>query len=281
MKGAIIVNGYYKSTPYTHQVERLLQEFKAKGITICVYENRFPKLSAKDFGIDFAVFLDKDIALAQMLESEGVRVFNSSMAIEIADSKIKTAVALKKYDVKMPLTIPAPVKYSYLTDNQYLQSVGQLLNFPLVVKEDRGSLGTGVYLANNIKELIEIDTNLGSKQKLYQQYIAQSLGKSYRVIVVGNKVLAAIMLTNSLDFRSNANFGGVAEIAELSLEYIKAAEDISKYLLLDYCGIDFFVNEVMLLEVNSNAFFKSVEKTTGINVAKEYVEYIIDTMGRN
>lgn len=280
MKGVIITNGYYKSIPYTHQVSRLCQEFEERGVAVTVYENRFPIEVSTAFDFDFAVFLDKDIAFAQMIENQGIRVFNSSKAIETADSKIKTAVALKKFGVKMPVTIPAPVRYSYKADYKYLQKTAEILNFPLIVKEDRGSLGTGVYLVKNEKELIDIDGHLGITPKLYQQYIAQSAGKSYRVIVIGSKVIAAIMLTNEHDFRSNANLGGEAKAVMLNDNYIKAAQDISRYLELDFCGIDFFVNEEMVLEVNSNAFFETVEKITGINVAKAYVDNIINTIRR-
>lgn len=280
MKGVIITNGYYKSIPYTHQVNRLCQEFEERGVAVTVYENRFPIELSKPFDFDFAVFLDKDIALAQILENQGIRVFNSSKAIETADSKIKTAVALKKFGVKMPITIPAPVRYSYKADYEYLQETAEILNFPLIVKEDRGSLGAGVYLAKNEKELIDIDGQLGIRPKLYQQFIGQSAGKSYRVIVIGSKVIAAIMLVNEHDFRSNANLGGEAKAVILNDNYIKAAQDISRYLELDFCGIDFFVNEEMVLEVNSNAFFETVEKITGINVAKAYVDNIINTIRR-
>lgn len=280
MKGVIITNGYYKSIPYTHQVNRLCQEFEERGVAVTVYENRFPIELSKPFDFDFAVFLDKDIALAQILENQGIRVFNSSKAIETADSKIKTAVALKKFGVKMPITIPAPVRYSYKADYKYLQETAEILNFPLIVKEDRGSLGAGVYLAKNEKELIDIDGHLGIRPKLYQQFIGQSAGKSYRVIVIGSKVIAAIMLVNEHDFRSNANLGGEAKAVILNDNYIKAAQDISRYLELDFCGIDFFVNEEMVLEVNSNAFFEAAEKITGINVAKAYVDNIINTIRR-
>ncbi len=280
MKGIIVTNGYYKSVPYTHQVERLCQEFEKQSIIVGVYENRFPVKINKTFDADFAVFLDKDINLAQIMENQGIMVFNNPKAIEIADSKIKTAITLQKYGVKMPLTIPAPIRYTYFPDYEYLKKTGETLGFPLIIKEDRGSLGTGVYLINNVEELIETDTKLSLTPRLYQQYIDKSKGKSYRVIVVGHKVVAAIMLNNETDFRSNANLGGKAAAVELSKNYIKAAEDISRYLELNFCGIDFFVNEEMLLEVNSNAFFMTAEKISGKNVAKAYVDNIINTVGR-
>lgn len=279
MKGAIVVNGYYVSEAYSHQVRRLQEEFSARNVAINVYKNNSPVLLGSHFNIDFAVFLDKDTVLARMMEKDGVMVFNSSFSIEATDSKIKTALLLSNYDIKMPQAIPAPVQYKYYFDKEYLKVVGEKLGYPLVVKTAQGSLGTGVFLANNEEELCEIDKNLGNCEKLYQQFIAESRGKSYRVIVIGNKVVTALLLENEKDFRSNVNLGGIAKVVHLNPNYTFLAENISRYLDLDYCGIDFFVGNEMLLEVNSNAFYKKAEEISKINIAKAYTDYILDVMG--
>ena len=58
------------------------------------------------------------------------------------------------------------------------------------------------------------------------------------------------------------------------------AEKCAKILKLDYCGIDILHGENggMVCEVNSNAFFGGMEKATGINVARAYAEYIIESI---
>ena len=279
MKGVVVVNGYYQSKSYTHQVSRILDEFAKQNKLLELFVNNQPIIVGSSFDCDFAIFLDKDVSLARMMESSGVVVFNSSFSIENTDSKTKTALLLSNYDIKMPKTISAPVQYKYICDEAYLSKMGTKLGYPLVVKTAQGSLGTGVYLAKNLEELVQIDKNLGNCDKLYQEYIKESTGKSYRVIVIGNKVKAAMMLENSKDFRSNVNLGGTAKVAVLSKEYITLAENISRYLELDYCGIDFFVGNEMLLEVNSNAFFSKAEEITKVNIAKEYTDYILRVMG--
>lgn len=279
MKGVIVINGYYQSEAYSHQISRLLEEFDKQGKRLNMLINNEPNRVGSTFDFDFAVFLDKDVAFAKIMENDGVRVFNCSFAIENTDSKIKTALVLDKYSVNMPTTIAAPVQYKYALDKGYLNKVGATLGYPLVVKTAQGSLGTGVYLANNQEELYRIDQSLKNADKLYQKYIECSSGKSYRVIVIGNEVKAAMLLENSSDFRSNANLGGRAKGVKLSKEYTRLAENVSKYLALDYCGIDFFVGNEMLLEVNSNAFFSKAEEVTKVNIAKQYTSYILRTMG--
>lgn len=280
MRGAIIINGYYTSDSYNHQINRLKEEFLKRNVEIEIYPNKIPVSIGQQFDWDFGVFLDKDINLARILEKSNVVLFNSSFAIECADSKIKTAQYLSNYeDVVMPLTIPAPLKYKEGADTVYLEKVAKLLGYPLVVKANEGSLGSEVFLAKNLEELINIDSILGVRPHLYQQFVQESAGKSIRVMVIDHKVVCAMLLSNDKDFRSNANLGGIGEIVELDEEYKQAAENISEYMDLDYCGLDFFFGASILIEVNSNAFFKKMEELSQINIAGIYVEHIIKTMG--
>lgn len=280
MKGAIIVNGYYTNDSYVHQINRLKEELEKRNAQVEIYQNNLPVYIGKKFDWDFAVFLDKDINLARILEKSNVVLFNSSFAIEIADDKIKTAQFLSNYEnIVMPLTIPSPLKYQKTLDGKYLEQVVQTLGFPLVVKANEGSLGQEVFLAENMDELKTIENNFGIKKHFYQQYVSESKGKSVRVIVIGHKAICAMLLENDTDFRSNACLGGKGEIVLLDKEYNKTAENISVYMDLDYCGIDFFYGASILIEVNSNAYFKKMEEMSKINIAGKYADYIIKTIG--
>jgi ribosomal protein S6--L-glutamate ligase/gamma-F420-2:alpha-L-glutamate ligase len=87
---------------------------------------------------------------------------------------------------------------------------------------------------------------------------------------------------NESDFRSNVGQGGEGVKIELLDSFRKTAEACAKILNLDYCGVDLLYGndgEPIVCEVNSNAFFEGIEKTTGVNVAKLYVEHIINEIG--
>ena len=48
-------------------------------------------------------------------------------------------------------------------------------------------------------------------------------------------------------------------------------------------GVDLLIGkngEPVLCEVNSNAFFHLAEEVTGVNVAKSYVEHILNEMNK-
>ena len=278
MKGAIVVNGYYSSPSARYQADRMKEELAKLGAETEIVKNDRPFPIGEKFSYDFAVFFDKDVNLARNMEESGTLVFNSSFSIENTDDKIKTAlVASRDKEIVTPITIPSPKKYSYVTDTEYLNKVGEILGYPLVVKEAEGSLGEQVYLAEDFDSLVKIDENIGNRDKLYQQYVYESKGKSARIIVIGKKYFCAMLLSNDDDFRSNAHIGGKGIAVDADEEFVKAAERVAELFDLDYCGVDFFAVAPILIEVNSNAYFTEIEKVTGKNVARRYSEYIIET----
>ena len=54
-------------------------------------------------------------------------------------------------------------------------------------------------------------------------------------------------------------------------------EKAARIIGLDYCGVDVLLGGVpAICEVNSNAMFAAMERTTGVNVARLYAEHIVD-----
>ena len=79
-------------------------------------------------------------------------------------------------------------------------------------------------------------------------------------------------------FRSNSYLGGKGKIFNVTKEYAFVAEKVANQLKLDYCGVDLFYDEPIIIEVNSNAYFAEFEETTGINVAENYARYILENI---
>ena len=278
MKGYVVVNGYYSSEASRHQADRLLEALRQRSVDVSVYRNNRPWLIGETLSADFAVFFDKDVNLARALERNGTRVFNSAKTIEDSDDKVRCNIILQSNGVPVTQTIPSPKKYSNETDGEFLREVGNTLGYPLVVKASCGSMGREVFLAESYGSLMEIDRRLGSVDRLYQRYNAESKGKSIRAIVIGGKALCAMKLTNEKDFRSNAYLGGKGEEIILTESWVEVAETAAKALDADYCGVDLFCDKPEVIEVNSNAYFLSMEKVTGCDVAASYADYIIGRM---
>lgn len=278
MKGIVIINGFYKSEAYTHQVARIVEEFVKRGQDIDVVKNSQAYGIKEDYGIDFAVFLDKDKYLARLLEQSGVLVFNNSFAIENCDDKILTSIKLStNAEIYQPKTIIAPLMYqSQEVEDKYLLNIEKELGYPMIAKKAKGSLGDSIFLIENRTQLEEIQEKLLGHAHLYQVYVSESKGQSVRAIVIGGKVKSSMLLSSQNgDFRSNVE-PAAAEKVDLDKEYQKSAEMVAESLDLDYCAIDYFVGAAMVIEVNSNAFFQKMEAVTEHNIAGDYVEYIME-----
>lgn len=280
---AIIANGYFHCEAMDDQITDIKRALENKGVLTKVFytnelltyiENSVPKRMLGD--VDFVVFLDKDVYISYLLEKSGYKLVNTSRAIELCDDKMKTYVALSNMGIRIPDTLSSPLNYAKKQDELY-KDIEKILGYPVVVKEVFGSMGKGVYLAKNRNELFTLREKLLAVPHLYQKFIGNG-GRDIRVIVIGGKAVGAMQRINDGDFRSNLQLGGHGENFSLTKSVQELAERVAKVLNLDYCGIDVLQDgdKNFVCEVNSNAFFKGFSRVTGIDVAKLYVDYLVE-----
>ena len=287
-KGLIITNAFTVWDCVHHMVNRIKDEFAQFGIEmdvksnsdILVYIDSNGNVNSSKMPYDFIVFLDKDYYISTMLEKAGYRLFNKAESIRYCDDKMLTHLVLTNHGIKMPLTIPFPLKYAPGDINQFLDNVCNILSFPFIVKEVYGSLGEQVYLVNNKEELFAAEAKIKDRPHIYQEYIKSSFGKDMRVVVIGGKVVAHMkrVAQNEGEFRSNIETGGVGLQPELDEVYAQTAIKVASILGLDYCGLDLLYgenDEPILCEVNANAYLEPIEKYSKKNVAIKYVEHIM------
>lgn len=290
MKGVILTNAY-KDIPQTRsQCARLKEELEKLHVSIDIMRNDFfaayitsgGDIASKLSGYDFCIYLDKDKYISYMLEKAGIRLFNSAQAIELCDDKMTTALALSNSGIPMPKTLPGLLCYdeSAPLNEQALRIVEEELGYPVIVKSSFGSMGTGVFKAENFEELKGAASALKMQPHLFQQYIAESAGRDIRVIVIGGKAVAAMERISGGDFRSNIAIGGRGLKIDMPVQVKEMAEKAAALLNLDYCGADILFGKegFYLCEVNSNAFFDGIEAATGVNIAKLYANHIAKTM---
>ncbi len=290
MKGLILINAYADFPSINRQSARLKEAFAALGVEteICKSDalNNFTdeqgRLVSLWQGYDFCVYLDKDKYLSQMLEASGVRLFNSHAAIENCDDKMLTFLRLAERGIPMPKTYPAPLCYTPQAkiSDSFFERLIDALGLPMVVKTCFGSLGKGVYKAENKKALRDLAESLQCQPHLFQEFIKESAGRDIRVIVVGGKCIAAMERRSQTDFRSNIELGGQGFPVALSKDAQDLCERVANVLKLDYCGIDLLASDrgYLVCEVNSNAFFGGIEAVTGVDVAAAYATHVRDEM---
>lgn len=285
-KGLIIVNAYEVFPAVQHMVDRLAAEFAALKIDIEVktnaeilsYIGSDGELYSADLEDDFCIFLDKDLYTSHLLEQAGIRLFNSADAIEACDDKMLTYMRLIHFGIPMPKTVPGPLHYGVKTNEVFITNLQKVIPFPIVCKENYGSMGQNVYLASNAEDLKSIEQKITTEPRLFQELIKSSWGIDYRLIVIGGHFKVG-MRRRSLtgDFRSNIALGGIGEAVTIPDDFIRVAERAASILKLDYCGVDLLEGphgEAILCEVNSNAFIQGIEQVTKYNVAAEYAKYV-------
>ncbi|MBO4535107.1 MAG: hypothetical protein J5755_04145, partial [Clostridia bacterium] len=159
MKGLILTNAYSSSAHSANQPLRLKEEFARLGVEIDILRNDGfwtyldgeGEIKSRLTGYDFCVYLDKDKYVASMLESSGLRLFNSCRSILTCDDKMETAIALSDAGIPMPKTLPGLLCYTPDAEvsDATLDLVERELGYPVVVKESYGSFGAQVYKADD------------------------------------------------------------------------------------------------------------------------------------
>lgn len=288
MQGLLIVNKFLKTDRFNVLYEMLKESFDKKNINLDIITNDEVLIKLNNFQLktDFIIFWDKDILLARYLESYGFKVFNSSKAIEYTDDKALTYMALEKENVRMPKTIIAPFTFDNIAYNDFnfLDEVINDLKLPMIVKECKGSFGSGVYLVNDKEELISLLKNIGTKRVLFQEFIKSSYGKDVRIEVVNGKAIGSVLRVNETDFRSNVLKGGKMYKWDAPNEFIELSEKVARILKLDFCGIDIMFsidNKPIFCEANSNCHFKTFYLQTNINLADYIRDYIISVINNS
>lgn len=311
-QGWLIVNEYLDTEKFLEIRKLFLSGAEKKNVKLTVYTNA-------DFAVDlsgavvksrafdegepqFIIFYDKDIALASALEKMGYRLYNSADAIDVCDSKVKTAEKIAEYNLNckddeakilMPKTYKVPFTYenigikdSYSFD--FLEYVEKDLceagegalsgAYPMVIKESNSSFGMGVHLAGSREEAVKLICEYGNKECIIQEYLSYSSGRDYRLQMVSDKCVCAMMRSNENDFRANITNGGKMSEYKPTDEDLSLARNVMKCLKLDFAGIDIMHDKsgrTVFLEANSNAHFKNIYDLTGINAAEKMIEYIV------
>ena len=311
-QGWLIVNEYLDTEKFLEIRKLFLSGTEKKNVKLTVYTNA-------DFAVDlsgavvksrafdesepqFIIFYDKDITLAAALEKMGYRLYNSADAIDVCDSKVKTATRISEYNLNcrgdeakilMPKTYKVPFTYenigikdSYSFD--FLEYVEKDLceagegalsgAYPMVIKESNSSFGMGVHLAGSREEAVKLICEYGNKECIIQEYLSYSSGRDYRLQMVSDKCVCAMMRSNENDFRANITNGGKMSEYKPTDEDLSLARNVMKCLKLDFAGIDIMHDKsgrAVFLEANSNAHFKNIYDLTGINAAEKMIEYIV------
>ena len=163
------------------------------------------------------------------------------------------------------------------------QLIEQVSGAPVIIKLLEGTQGLGVVLAETKKAAQSVvEAFHGLKARIIvQEYIKEAKGADIRAFVVHGKVVGAMKRQGAEgEFRSNLHRGGVATVIKLSRLERQAALNAAKALGLDVAGVDMLQSDrgPLILEVNSSPGLEGIEGATGINIAAEIVNFVVDSV---
>lgn len=213
------------------------------------------------------------LAVLRQFEVMGVYPANESVAIGRSRDKLRSMQLLARAGIGLPVT-----GFAHSPDDT--QAVLRLVgSAPVVLKLLEGTQGRGVVLAETSKAaesvidaFRELDANF-----LVQQYIREAGGSDIRALVIGDRVVAAMLRqAKEGEFRSNLHRGGTASVVKLSPEERATAVRAAKTIGLNVAGVDIIRSShgPLVLEVNSSPGLEGIEGATGKDIAGLMIAYL-------
>lgn len=242
-------------------------------VTLVSTEELMSTVDRVDRRGQLVVFLDKDVALAELLELQGAVVVNSSRTIEICDDKRRTYAHLASAGLRIPRTVLMPPVYpKQQIASRLVESMIEDIGLPVVIKEAKGSFGAQVYLANTTEDVFAIVDGLADRHLLAQEFVASSRGRDLRLQVVDGVCIAAIARQHPEDFRANLSAGGVGYPYQPTEAECRLAEASALAVGGFNVGVDLLFDEnnegTIVCEVNSNAHIWRLSAISGVDVPR-------------
>ncbi len=219
-------------------------------------------------------------AVVRQFEMMSCFSVNESQAITRARDKLRSMQILSRAGVGLPTTTFA---HSTRHTKGLIDRVG---GAPVIVKLLEGTQGVGVVLAETRKAaesvigaFRQLDANI-----LVQEYIKEAGGDDLRALVIGKKVVAAMVRHAAPgEFRSNLHRGGTAEAVKLTPEERRTAVAAARAMGLSVAGVDMLRSDrgPVVIEVNSSPGLEGVETATGVDVAGQVIQFIETATSRN
>ncbi len=212
-------------------------------------------------------------AVVRQFEMMGVYSVNESLAITRSRDKLRSLQLLARRGIGLPVTV-----FAHKT-GQADDIIEMLGGAPVVIKLLEGTQGLGVVLGeteNGAKSIIQAFAGLDANF-LVQEFIKEAEGEDIRCLVIGDRVVAAMLRRGKEgDFRSNLHQGGTAEATRITPTERSIAVAAARAMGLNVCGVDLLRanHGPVVMEVNSSPGFEGIEAATGIDVAGKVIEFI-------
>ena len=257
----------------------LLEAFNDAGVEPIMIDDRklimdFHHAPDVDLLVERSINHSRALHALRLFESAGVRCVNSYRVAQICGDKLLTTAALRDHGIAQPQCRVA------FTEESALEAIEEL-GYPVVLKPAVGSWGRLLSKINDrdaAETVLEHKTVLGSYHHsiFYIQQYVEKQGRDIRSFVIGDQCIAAIYrssdhwITNTARGARASNCEVSPEVAEISLAAARAVGG-------GIVAVDLFESDDGLLvnEVNYTMEFRNSIDTTGVDIPRAVVDYVI------
>jgi len=256
--------------------EKLLMEAAAKENIPCelrnvtdVWYGEKPFCEANDVVLARCVSHSQNEAVAQILESQGIRVVNPSSVMALCGNKLSTTIALGKANIAQPRFRVA------FTPEAALEATEEL-GYPAVCKPISGSWGRLLAKINDreaAEAIFEHKSMLGVLHNTF--YIQEYIDKGsfdVRAFIVNGEPICAIRRESS-HWITNTARGGSASNLVLDEEMTSVLRAVHNVIGGEFLAADLFKTNGRWLvnEVNDGGEFRNSIVPTGTDIPRAVV----------
>ncbi|MCF6277694.1 MAG: lysine biosynthesis protein LysX [Anaerolineales bacterium] len=229
-----------------------------------------------DAVLERSISYNSGLYALRMLNAWGIPTVNTAAVAEVCGDKLTTSAMLSRASVPQPRNM---VAFSIEAALETIEAFG----YPVVLKPVVGSWGRLLAKINDrdaAEAVLEHKKMLGSVQHsvFYIQEYIQKPGRDIRAIVVGDRVLTAIYRTSE-HWITNTARGGAGEVCQITPEIealcLQAAQAVGGGVL----AVDLVEHPekgLVVNEINHTMEFHSAQPVSGVNIADEIVNYVVE-----
>jgi ribosomal protein S6--L-glutamate ligase len=195
----------------------------------------------------------------------------SPAAFTIAHDKMITQLMLQQKGIPTPKT--------YLSSTpEAAKKVLENAHYPIIMKFPQGTQGKGVMFSDSFAAANSmLDALTALKQPFLIQEYVETGGSDIRVIVVGDKVVAAMRRkAEKGEKRANIHAGGKGEACTLGSHAKKIALEAAKAIGADICAVDILesVKGPLIIELNVSPGLQGITQATKTDVAASIARFL-------
>lgn len=215
-------------------------------------------------------------ALTDVVKSSGKQTYTPYNPDAYTNGHDKILTHLKLQHNK----IPTPVTY-IASSPESGKKILERINYPVILKIPSGTQGKGVMFVDSYEAAASmLDTLTTLRQPFLIQEYVETGSTDIRVIVVGDKVVAAMKRHGKKDDkRSNIHAGGSGEQIIPNEDVKRIAVKAAKAVGAEICGVDILDSEIkgpLVIEVNLSPGLQGITNATKLNVPDLIAKYLAE-----